>query len=134
MNGIIQKLKQRQGKCRRRDLNSYDRFQSRDFKSLVSTNSTTPAKMIYYTEISQGGQDCLPIRIVIYVIFPKKQRIFRLSYKRCRRNPILLSWISEPMREILSRGDRPLHRHGINTVRFPVLFIFPQVYGRAGLR
>ena len=51
--------------CRRRDLNSYDRYQSRDFKSLVSTNSTTPAKMIYYTENRRGGQDCLQILIVI---------------------------------------------------------------------
>ena len=38
--------------CRERDSNPHDRFGSRDFKSLVSTNSTIAAKnaMIVQTE------------------------------------------------------------------------------------
>ena len=70
--------------CRERDSNPHDRFGSRDFKSLVSTNSTIAAHLLCGCK----GTPISPNHQIIYQLFRnsmliicKNERKFVLLYR-----------------------------------------------------
>ena len=75
-------------RCRERDSNPHDRFGSRDFKSLVSTNSTiaAPDMLELYGFCDCKGSVISSNSQTFYTLFNINIGTYRFFYYLCTRN------------------------------------------------